>query len=110
MRANILRIVAALLWAILIGVVILLYRDCTAGHWTVGDVVCFRQTGRPGTVKWWHYGADVVGRPPSYVVVSVNDLNQVYEVTVPETVLQSCDANAQAKAPALHGPQDEETR
>lgn len=69
-----------------------LFQDNSSGKWTMGDTVCFKQNGASGTVRWWYYGHPSMNRPPTYKVLSVNSLSQMYEVTVYETDLRDCAA------------------
>lgn len=64
-----------------------------SAKWPVGSTVCFKQNGKKATVRWWYSGRPPTNNVPLYTVVSVNDLNQVYEVDVLETDLQECPPN-----------------
>lgn len=59
---------------------------CSSARWKVGDTVCFKLTGKRGTVSW----ASGPYNPPYYSVMSVDDLNHIYKVTVNEPEIQEC--------------------
>jgi len=87
---EVIKIVSALGFLAVFGWVLFSHAACQVTKYKIGDVTCFRQSGQQATVRWVYREFKGIPRPTTYVVLSVNALNQMYEVTVPEPELVEC--------------------